>query len=83
MVERLPSKQGVVSSSLIFRSKIIMMKRGNKQNSFLNGEWEFKVNKAWKKVTAGLRRAQQKRYINAVTKREYDPTSIDCKYMLL
>ncbi len=35
---------------------------GNKQNSFLNGEWS-RVKKGWKKVTSGLRRALSKRII--------------------
>jgi hypothetical protein len=30
---------------------------GNKQNSFLNGEWAGHVRRGWKKATSGLRRA--------------------------
>lgn len=34
---------------------------GNKQNSFLNGEWAGHVRKAGKKITSGIRRAFLKR----------------------
>jgi len=36
---------------------------GNKQNSFLNGEWAGHVKKSWKKVTSGIRRSFDKKVI--------------------
>jgi hypothetical protein len=36
---------------------------GNKQNSFLNGEWAGHVRRGWKKVTSGIRRAMSKKII--------------------
>jgi hypothetical protein len=36
---------------------------GNKQNSFLNGEWAGHVRKAWKKLTSKLRRNEDKKII--------------------
>jgi hypothetical protein len=36
---------------------------GNKQNSFLNGEWAGHVNKSWKRVTSGIRRSFDKKVI--------------------
>ena len=34
---------------------------GNKQNSFLNGEWAGHVRKAWKKIISGIRRTHLKK----------------------
>lgn len=39
------------------------IRKGNKQNSFLNGEWAFHVKKAFKKFTSGFRRQQDKKII--------------------
>jgi hypothetical protein len=36
---------------------------GNKQNSFLNGEWAGHVRGAWKKLTSKLRRNADKKVI--------------------
>jgi hypothetical protein len=36
---------------------------GNKQNSFLNGEWAGHVRGSWKRLTSKLRRLQQKEII--------------------
>ena len=36
---------------------------GNKQNSFLNGEWKFHVRKWGKKFTSGVRRAVSKEIV--------------------
>jgi hypothetical protein len=36
---------------------------GNKQNSFLNGEWAGHVRRGWKKATSGIRRALSKKII--------------------
>lgn len=36
---------------------------GNKQNSFLNGEWAGHVRGAWKKLTSKLRRNENKKVI--------------------
>lgn len=41
---------------------------GNKQNSFLNGEWGGHVRKWGKKFTAGMRRAFAKKEIYAALK---------------
>ena len=38
-------------------------REGNKQNSFLNGEWAGHVRKAWKKLTSKLRRNEDKKII--------------------
>jgi hypothetical protein len=38
---------------------------GNKQNSFLNGEWGGHVRKGIKKITSGKRRMEDKRVIKA------------------
>jgi len=38
---------------------------GNKQNSFLNGEWAGHVHKGIKKITSGKRRMEDKRVIKA------------------
>lgn len=43
-----------------FMSKIRV---GNKQNSFLNGEWAGHVRSGWKKVTSGIRRAVSKKIV--------------------
>jgi hypothetical protein len=36
---------------------------GNKQNSFLNGEWAGHVRRSFKKITSGIRRAVSKKII--------------------
>lgn len=40
-----------------------MAQVGNKQNSFLNGEWAKHVRRAWKKLTSGKRRINDKKII--------------------
>ena len=34
---------------------------GNKQNSFLNGEWAGHVRGAWKRITSKIRRNESKK----------------------
>ena len=36
---------------------------GNKQNSYLNGEWAAHVRKKWKKITSSIRRIRDKKII--------------------
>jgi hypothetical protein len=50
---------------------------GNKENSFLNGEWSGHVRKSWKRVTSKLRRAENKKILSKELKKPYDPTSLD------
>lgn len=47
---------------------------GNKQNSFLNGEWAGHVRKDWKRITAHIRRAIDKKIIKEdLTEQDISP----------
>lgn len=39
------------------------MRKGNKQNSFLNGEWAKHVRRWGKKFTSGIRRQESKKVL--------------------
>lgn len=59
---------------------------GNKQNSFLNGEWAGHVKGFCKKITSRLRRHADKEAIyNELQEghRQYDPTHVDNRFFLL
>jgi len=43
---------------------------GNKQNSFLNGEYAGHVRRGWKKLTSGIRRAWDKKEIKKGLEKE-------------
>lgn len=43
---------------------MVKIRVGNKQNSFLNGEWAGHVRGAWKRLTSHIRRSESKRIID-------------------
>lgn len=49
---------------------ICSVRKGNKQNSFLNGEWAKHVRRWGKKFTSGIRRQESKK----ITRQEIDAT---------
>ena len=54
------NKDNLYAKKSSFMSKIRV---GNKQNSFLNGEWAGHVRGKFKKFTSGIRRAVSKKII--------------------
>lgn len=55
----------------------------NKKKRFINSPFGDKVKRFGKKLTSAMRRMRERKYIHTVARGHYDPTSIDCRYMML
>ena len=53
----------LVRSSRTYSTNIVVMRKGNKQNAFLNGEWAAHMRKWGKFFTAKARRTVDKKVI--------------------